>query len=272
MGAKGKAIYQPKGKAAEYSPWACNFYTGCSNDCQYCYCKRGVLNHTWSQEPKLKSCFRDEKHALDVFRKELMSLIVSNPEIKDQGILFSFTTDPLLEETKFLTYKSAQFANEIGVPVKILTKRADFVDEVKFYWFDYALTSFGFTLTGTDDLEPNASTNAERIRAMREIHDLGFKIFASIEPVIKIDASYAMINAISGWCDLIMVGLLSGKKEYGKDGVSFLYEMIKQDNRGGGKFYLKDSFVDFIGLDRSKLTDQFVTADYNMFERHETKE
>jgi len=25
---KGKAIYQPAGKAAEYSQWACNFYTG----------------------------------------------------------------------------------------------------------------------------------------------------------------------------------------------------------------------------------------------------
>ena len=33
----GKAIYNPKGKAGEYAPWACNFYTGCSNDCEYCY-------------------------------------------------------------------------------------------------------------------------------------------------------------------------------------------------------------------------------------------
>ncbi len=41
----GKALYQPSGKAAEYSAWACNFYTGCSNDCEYCYCKRGVLSH-----------------------------------------------------------------------------------------------------------------------------------------------------------------------------------------------------------------------------------
>ena len=27
----GKAIYSPKGKAAEYGRYACNFYVGCSN-------------------------------------------------------------------------------------------------------------------------------------------------------------------------------------------------------------------------------------------------
>ncbi|KAA6320448.1 hypothetical protein EZS27_029784 [termite gut metagenome] len=33
----GKAIYNPSGKAGEYSYWACNFYNGCSNGCTYCY-------------------------------------------------------------------------------------------------------------------------------------------------------------------------------------------------------------------------------------------
>jgi len=40
---KGKAIYNPSGKAGEYSYWACNFYKGCSNGCTYCYLKKGVL-------------------------------------------------------------------------------------------------------------------------------------------------------------------------------------------------------------------------------------
>lgn len=54
----GKAIYNPSGKAGEYSDWACNFYTGCSNNCDYCYCKKGVMSHVWSDTPKLKKCFR----------------------------------------------------------------------------------------------------------------------------------------------------------------------------------------------------------------------
>ena len=28
-------IYEPKGKAREYSPYACNLYIGCSHRCQY---------------------------------------------------------------------------------------------------------------------------------------------------------------------------------------------------------------------------------------------
>lgn len=39
----GKAIYKPAGKAREYAEWACNLFVGCSNDCSYCYCKRGAL-------------------------------------------------------------------------------------------------------------------------------------------------------------------------------------------------------------------------------------
>ena len=95
-------------------------------------------------------------------------------------------------------------------------------------------------------------------------HKEGYKVFASIEPIIKIDASYAMINALSGWCDLLKVGLLSGKKEYDKDGVQFLYDMMKDDTRGS-KFYLKDSFVDFLDLDRSTLPAHFVESTYNIF-------
>lgn len=34
----GKAIYQPAGKAGEYGTWGCNFYVGCLNDCEYCFC------------------------------------------------------------------------------------------------------------------------------------------------------------------------------------------------------------------------------------------
>ena len=30
-------IYQPKGKAREYSPLAANLYLGCNHGCKYCY-------------------------------------------------------------------------------------------------------------------------------------------------------------------------------------------------------------------------------------------
>ena len=71
----GKALYEPTGKAAEYSPWAVNFYPGCSHNCKYCYCKTGFLGKVWDTTPHLKKSFIDENDALETFKKELNSLL-----------------------------------------------------------------------------------------------------------------------------------------------------------------------------------------------------
>ena len=263
----GKAIYQPKGKAAEYSPWACNFFTGCSNDCSYCYCKRGVLNHHWSTKPKLKKSFKDEGHAIEVFNKELDFILANYPKIKDQGLLFSFTTDPLLPETRSLTLRCAQIANEKDIPVKILTKRADFIDDVKFLYLDTKLTAFGFTLTGFDEEEPGASPNFDRMDAMRELHSLGFHTFASIEPVIVPQASRNFIESTKNFCDLFMVGLISGKSKdfYEVGSVANLWVRLIDLSYMGYKIYPKDSLLKYMEEDRLLLKGHFVNSDYNIF-------
>ncbi|WP_286150983.1 radical SAM protein [Bacteroides acidifaciens] len=262
----GKAIYQPKGKAAEYSPWACNFFTGCSNDCSYCYCKRGVLNHYWSTNPKLKKRFKDEGHAIEVFNKELDFVISNYPKIKDQGLLFSFTTDPLLSETRSLTLRCTQVANEKGIPVKILTKRADFVDVVKFLWLDTKLTAFGFTLTGFDEEEPWASPTDERIEAMRELHEMGFRTFASIEPILTPAMSRNMIEATRGYCDFYKIGLISGKGKdfYNETHLKSFYAWLSL-KASDLKIYLKDSIINHLGIKREELPGHFVNSNYNIF-------
>ncbi len=261
MGFNGKAIYNPSGKAKEYAPWACNFYNGCSNDCSYCYCKRGVMSHVWSPAPVLKKCFKDENHAIDVFIAELEKNIV---KLKEYGLFFSFTTDPMLPETRNLHMNAISIAIDHDVPVQILTKRADFLDNRIFNTEKKNLIAVGFTLTGHDELEQNANANMERIKAMLHLHRQGFKTFASIEPVIDGSSAVGMINLISGWCDLIKVGLLSGKRKYQAGEIEYLYESIKYDVRGS-KFYLKDSIVSYLKLDRTEFPTHFVNQDYNIF-------
>ena len=79
----GKAIYNPSGKAGEYSYWACNFYVGCSNMCEYCYCKKGILSNVMGQnKAQLKMCFKDEADALMVFKKNLFRI---EPRYKSMG-------------------------------------------------------------------------------------------------------------------------------------------------------------------------------------------
>lgn len=184
-----KAIYMPKGKAGEYAKYACNFYVGCSNDCEYCYCKRGILGHAMgAPKATLKKCFKDEIDAILTFEKELMKNL---EEIRKHGLFFTFTSDPMLDNTRKLTIQAVDFAIRNDINCKILTKRADFIDSLPQWWFykEYrGNIAFGFTLTGHDEMEPGASTNAERIEAMRELHKMGFKTFASIEPIFTLIA------------------------------------------------------------------------------------
>lgn len=260
---RGKAIYQPSGKAAEYSPWACNFYTGCSNDCEYCYCKLGRMSRIWSYEPKLKKCFKSQEHALEVFQRELW---INRIELAEHGLLFSFTTDPLLPQTMPLTYTAAIMAQMCEVPVQILTKRADFTTDLGMLCLDRELTAFGFTLTGFDNKEPGASTNQERIEAMSKLHDMGFKTFASLEPIIDPKKSRKIIEDTRRFCDLYKIGLISGSgKNFYDDTELYNLFLWLRDSAKDQKIYIKDSFLSHFSISRDHLGGNFVNSDFNIF-------
>lgn len=126
--------------------------------------------------------------------------------------------------------------------------------------------AIGFTLTGFDKKEPGASPNHERIEAMRELHNMGFQTFASIEPVITPAMSMNMMIATRGICDLYMVGLISGKgKDFynEKHVITFDDWLVKESY--SQKIYLKDSFLNYMGINRRYLKAGFVKSDYNIF-------
>ena len=271
----GKAIYSPKGKAGEYAKYACNFYVGCSNDCDYCYCKRGLLGHAMgAPTPTLKKCFKDENNALAVFRKELDANIL---ELRKHGLFFTFTSDPWLPETKNLTMDAVDYALGRRVPVKMLTKRADFGLPIKWYQYMDRL-ALGWTLTGMDNLEAKASSNQDRIDCMKYYHRMGFKTFASVEPVIDIEAALQVINNSLGHCDLYKIGLVSGKREYSREDVAQFVakvnNMVREYNFAYGadvKTYWKDSVPEFLGMSRDEFPEvtmyaHCVGADYNIFQ------
>lgn len=267
----GKAIYQPNGKAEEYGEWACNFYNGCSNQCSYCYLQKGRNAKIYTPTPTLQKAFRDEDDAVDQFGKEVLRNL---PELMKHGLFFCFTTDPLLPETMGLTVRAVGICMEKGINVKLLTKRADFVDEffrllsaVEGYDEEICKRhiAFGFTLTGCDGQEGNSSPNPERISTMKQLHARGYRTFVSAEPVIDPKTSLQVIRDTLGFCDLYKVGLLSGKKDYGKADVQDLVDEL-QKLPGKPKIYLKNSVTGMLKRDRNTLPDNFVGNDYNMFE------
>ena len=269
-----KAIYQPSGKAREYSPWACNLFVGCSNDCTYCFNKRGVLGTVMGgREPRLKSCFKDSHEAFNTFLRELQK---HRERIRhDGGLLFSFSTDPCLPETIDLTMMCVAVATGMKVPCLILTKCTDWLREEE-HWMDcLALPkdhlAVGFTLTGRDDLEPGAPPNAERIREMEKLHGKGIKTFASIEPVIGFGESLDLIRKAEPYCDHFKAGLLSGDRDaysasrMPEDLESFVYEVDDLLTLKGKTVYWKESVRNALGY--APADPCCVNASYNMINR-----
>ena len=246
----GKAIYTTKGAAREYGRIGCNFYTGCPHGCTYCYLKRGAPSkQLGGNVVRLKKCFKDEAHAADVFRYELDMNV---EQCQKYGIFLSFTTDPLIEQTRNLTSIAITEALMRDVPVWVLSKDATFLkDECNFMaWMGCAnpiyrdRIHFGFTLTGRDDMETNASTNEERIQAMRVLYAMGFSTFASIEPVIDWQSARNVVMKSLPWCDHYKIGLRSGvKKDYYDDVQSYsaIENIVRRIEVERKTVYLKES-------------------------------
>lgn len=229
---KGKCLYTPNGAAREYAAVGCNFYRGCPYQCRYCYNRTGMtakvmgLDHAvledkfanLSHRPKCYQDLSGEDYAFLRFRQEVEKW---KDYLRQTGIFFSFSTDPFCEKCFSLTWRCVSFATrEYGIPVKVLTKNAGLSAQQLFTFRlvpmeRRSLMAFGFTLTGRDDWEPYASKNIERVRMMRVLHEMGFKTFASIEPIVDFDSSLKMVEQTIRFCDQYLIGLMSSRQANG---------------------------------------------------------
>ena len=274
----GRIIYQPKGKAGEYAKYAANFYTGCSGCCTYCYNRTGITAKTLGgDKPTLKKSLNSPIDALIKFQKELNQDL---GELQRHGVFFNFVSDPCLSETWNLNLSAIRSCLMVKVPAMLLTKQTWWVQDFLSMatsagtwlnhniWKARRLTAIGFTLTGHDEMESGCATNAERIEAMKQLHEAGFKTWASIEPIIDFDSSYRMMEQTLEFCDLYKVGLKSGSKYSTEDARWFATKVLISCACNNTKVYLKDSLVKLTGWDRENLKEvsgSYVDADYNMF-------
>lgn len=262
---KGKAIYCPSGKAQEFSSWAVNFYNGCSADCDYCYCKKGVMAHLWSTTPTLKKGLTDSAHplsaskALKIFHKEMNNNLSS---LKEHGLFFNFTSDPFLRETIELNIAAMDLCNDMNIPVKALTKQSWWIGENRLP----KNVSIGYTLTGMDEMEPGAASTEERIKAIEYLNSHGYTTFASIEPIIDFKKSFEMIVKSIRFVGHYKIGLLSGYKQKNNEVESFIKSvnsLIKE--RSTATIYWKDSILNEAGIGRELLPGFCVDRDYKFW-------
>jgi DNA repair photolyase len=258
----GKVIYQPSGKAGEYAQWACNFYTGCSNNCDYCYLKKGPYAHVWTDYPKLKSSFKNEDEAFQCFVKEVNKNLDA---LRHHGLFFSFSTDPMLEETAALTIASMEYCVKHGIPCVVLSKCARMAECLDNPAFNSErgreLLVFGSTLTASDMEEGNASSHLERINTLAAFHSAGFQTFASIEPIVSFAASLKAVKDAAPYCSVLKIGLMSGvKKDYYdlNECLDFIKQVSVVATLNRCRLYWKNSVRKFIleryqGDDASKV-------------------
>lgn len=203
---KTSVIYEPKGKAREYSQLAVNLYRGCGHGCEYCYAPATI------HSTKVK--FRQPAPRKDILNKIDQDACKLQLEQETRPILLCFTCDPYqpIDEQYQLTRKAIQILHSHNLNVMLLTKGGKRAERD----FDL-LTSddwFGVTLTNLDNAlsekwEPVTALPDERLISLHDAHEKGIKTWVSLEPVLYPDVTLEIIRRTHHFVDKFMVGTLN---------------------------------------------------------------
>lgn len=209
-------IYEPSGKAREYSELAANFYTGCSHKCKYCYCP-SILRKSlddWGDNPHART------NVLKQFERDAQK---ATSEMKEKELLFSFMSDCYQsEESAFLTRQALQIASFYGFKKLSILTKAGFRAVKDFDIFmDNPEWKFGSTIImRNEDLrkewEPGAPSIQSRYEAVKLAHEKGIYTWVSIEPVVDPQEALNVISDIKPYVSFWKVGKLNHMVEVEK--------------------------------------------------------
>lgn len=256
--------------------WNISYYSGCSNKCTYCYvkiCNEELWNR--SDDPVLNPIFEDEEDAINALKSDLLSLTKEELlDIQKRGVTFSFFTDPLLEETKSLTMKASNLLLSKNIPVKILTKTANFDSkEISFPIHLRHKVAFGFSITDEDKKEPGASPSQDRILQLIKLHNEGYLTFVNIEPIFKFKKAIEIFKKVFPYTDIIRLGTFNNTTPKDMSDEEFVNELIKISNDYSTennippialpKVYLKFNLYHFLFKEENKLVYVKTGKGYN---------
>lgn len=238
-----RVIYEPKGRAKEYSPLACNLYMGCTHGCKYCYAP--ACMHKKPEEWHRAARARAED-VLAKFEKDVVDMERAHD---DRRVLFCFLSDPYqpLEKELHLTRRGIEIAAAHDVQVDILTK-----GDTKLIAKDLPLMAragvhLGITLSFSKDAsrrewEPFASSVRSRFNILRQAHDLGVYTWVSMEPVIIPQEALEVIEKAHEFVDFWKVGKLNHDKavEQSVDWVKFRGDVVNLLDQYDCAYYIKD--------------------------------
>ena len=217
----------------EYGDYTINHVQGCAHGCKYpCYAmmmaKRFGKVKSYDEwcEPKLVA------NAMDILNKEI-------PKLQDKisSVQLCFTTDPFMygyPEVTEMSIEIIKMLNNHGIKCTALTKGI-LPEQLKELSGEneYGITLISLNEDFRKSMEPFAAPYAERIAALRKLHDAGCKTWVSIEPYPTpniIEQNFNDILETIGFVDKIIFGRLHYNKQVGayKDYKAFFNELAQQ--------------------------------------------
>jgi DNA repair photolyase len=201
-------IYEPSGRAREYSPLALNYFKGCTHNCKYCYVSR--INKAFGIPYTQDVCDAPREEGFIEFEKSAKKMEGCNKQI-----LLSFTGDPYCDMPPTTTTRVLEILLRYRHKVAILTKggKRSLRDLELFKRFGDNI-KVGATLTFENvsdslDWESGAALPEDRIESLKVLSGNGIKTWVSFEPVIIPEQSTSLLSKISSFVDAVKIGKIN---------------------------------------------------------------
>jgi len=158
--------------------------------------------------------------------------------------MLSFTSDPYHPGDTTLTRQTLEVLRDHGMGFCTLTKGGTkSLRDLSLFRVDS--DAFAATLTSLDDAfsrkwESRAALPGDRIAALKAFHARGIFTWVSLEPVLDVEASLAIVEATHGFVDLFKIGRINYcSLTRSIDWQSYTERMIELCDRLGARHYVK---------------------------------
>jgi len=236
-------IYEPKGRAKEYSLLALNIYLGCIHGCKYCWV------------PGVKRMKPEDFHLEWGPRKDVIKQVEKEAEkiaCTDKRVLLCFTCDPyqpIGDELK-LTREVIKILKRYSIPFQVLTKggmRAARDFDLYDKYDAFATTMTFLNPNDSTEWEPHAAPPAERIKAIKKAKEKGIRTWVSLEPVIDCVQSLEIIEKTQEFVDHYKIGKWNYDKRSKRiDWRAFGKCAIELCEEYGKTYYVKNDLVKYL--------------------------
>ena len=237
-------IYEPAGRAREYSPLALNYFKGCDHGCVYCYVPNMMIRFNSKYD-----------HNSVINPIDFSELKKSAEKMRgcEKQILLSFTGDPYCGSENGETRKVLEILNFYGHKVAILTKNPEKalkdLDLIKSFGNRIKI---GSTLVFDNDIdsfewENGAPMPKSRINGLREFSENGVITWASFEPVVYPVQSLNLLKEVSSFINHVKIGKINNYKgiDKGIDWSKFIFDSVRICRDSNVNFYIKKDLLNF---------------------------